>query len=182
MRVAAALTLTVFILGGMWAYTSFTNSLRIERSEVAEAEAAGQFQLEVVSTFDAAGDEFGQSALLIKFRDRVLLDLKELKAGEKAIITDLPEIKEGRNDFFVVLSPRETSQKSGSDPFSLESSGSTNTPDTVDQTSIARAVNIRITRDGLIVAQETLWSSAPGPISDLVELEVTTTESDNHNH
>ena len=73
MRPLLAISITVLLFAGVYAYTSFVDSIRRPPLEIVEDFASEEFALHVSRTFDCVGDEkFGVPALLIKFRGEEL--------------------------------------------------------------------------------------------------------------
>jgi hypothetical protein len=132
-------------------------------SVVEEAAAAGVFSAEITLTFDAAPDEFALEpiALVFKQQDRVLLERTEkVAAGEPIVIDHLPGIIAGRNEFYFECIPSPADQP------------------------LARAVRVRLLRDGAEVADATLWAPAGQTPRGRITLDVPAAQAskDPHEH
>lgn len=138
MRPLLALLLSAAILLGVRAYLQFAVSLRRPVVSVVEdTAAAGIFSAEITLTFDAAPDEFSlePTSLVFKQQDRVLLERRDpVRAGEPLVIDNLTGIVAGRNEFYFECIPSAADQP------------------------LARAVRVRLLRDGAEVADTTLWA------------------------
>ena len=166
-RTLMAVVLAVLIVGFVWSYAFFTNQIKPVPTQVAEWDADGSYDINVVSTFDVQGNRFGFPAIKVAFRDQVLLESNALiAAGVPVTIENVADIKKGLNDFLVQVTPVETSSQSSGGAFSLEAS--TQTP----QSEIARAFRVSILRDGYEIAHEVVWADQKGPISELVRINV----------
>jgi hypothetical protein len=138
MRPLIALLLSAAILLGVRAYLRFAESLRRPQASVVEEIVAyGKFSAEITLTFDAAADEFSLEpiSLVFKQQDRVLLERRDpVRAGEPLVIENLTGIIAGRNEFYFECTPSPADQP------------------------LARAVRVRLFRDGAEVADTTLWA------------------------
>ena len=189
MRPFFALFLATLILGGVVAYTRFSDSIRPAKATFIEREVDDSFSIQVTCTFAATGDAFGNAALRIKFRDAELLRrTTRIEPGEVVILTGIDGVREGQNDFFVSVSPLEQFPADvANDPFSLD--GGENPPGNDDFSlnpesqgggldaalaprRIARAVHVQVFRGIHPVATRTLWSDQAGPISELVPINI----------
>ncbi|HTN76110.1 MAG TPA: hypothetical protein VL096_12715 [Pirellulaceae bacterium] len=143
MRPLIALTLAVLILSGVYSYLRFAETLR-GRHAVAEqtSPATGHFSADITLTFAAEADAFAIDAtsLIFKQQQRILLVKTGLvPAGEPLVIDPLPDVIAGDNAFYFECIPRATAEP------------------------LARAVRVRIFRDGELAAEQTLWSE-PGQV------------------
>lgn len=141
MRPLLALLLSAAILLGVRSYLQFAESLRGGPPVVVEETAAsGTFSVEVTLTFDAQADDFSLEpvSLVLRRHGQTLLKREGLvPAGEPLVVPDVPGVVEGRNEFYFECVPRD------------------------DGSLLARAVRVRVLRDDVPVADETLWA-APG--------------------
>jgi hypothetical protein len=164
MRPILALLLVVAILGGVQAYMTFQASLPAARPvQQIEAKAEGVFTADVTLTFDAEPDVFSlePTSVLVLFRGTELLRKDAtVKAGTPLLISDIPGMAEGRNEFYVKATPPE------------------------DETDQSRAVRVRVLRDGIPVAEHTLWSEPGTPVEGAVQIDVprATQAEEHHDH
>ncbi len=167
-RPVLAVLIAASILLFVWQYAEFTDRIRPAPVRIVEDAAAGQFDVRVVCTFDCAGNDFGSPALRVRFRDRVLMERQEsVAAGEVITVRNVPDVKQGFNDFLVQATPLETAG-AATGAFSLEAPA----PGSRGETAIARAVRVEILQDGFVVADELLWSGSSGPFGELVRIQV----------
>jgi hypothetical protein len=142
MRPFLALIISAGILLGVHSYLRFAQSLRGQHHADAASEsvaASGKYSAEITLTFDAQADEFAlePTSLVLKKQNQVLLQRAELvPAGTPLVVENIAGIVEGENEFYFACVPKE------------------------DGRAIARAVRIRILRDGVPVADKTLWAEA----------------------
>ena len=179
MRPFFAILFAILIIAFIYQYTQFTNRIRPKPLQISERQASGTYDVRIVCTFDAEGDVFGiprRAALSVAFRDRVLLERDEfIAAGQVIEVKDVPDIKVGWNDFSIQVNPKQSGAQASDDAFSLDSPGA------ADQSAaIARAVRVEIRRSGVVVAEQVIWSSAPGPFGELVRIEVSESVDDDH--
>ena len=121
-RPILAVLITTSILLFVWQYAAFIERNRPAPIEIQVTSGAGRFDVKVVCTCDCQGNAYGNSAIKIEFRDRVLEDRTELTvAGQEILIVDVADIVVGLNDFNVQVTPVENSSTaSGGGAFSLE--------------------------------------------------------------
>ena len=105
-------------------------------------------------TFAAGPDPFALDldnapSLLVTFRGRELLRItEEIPAGEPVRIEDVEGVVAGANEFFVAASPTST------------------------DAAVARAIRVRILRDGATVAEQSLWSDPGESVDGIVVVDV----------
>lgn len=164
MRPLIALLGSAAILLGVHFYLRFAESLRVQaRVETAQTPAAGIFSARITLTFDAAADEFSlePTSLILRQQSRELLRRDEpVSAGEPIVIDNIAGINEGQNEFYFECVPRN------------------------DGKSIARAVRLELLRDGVVVADTTLWA-APGQVPRgkiALDVPASRKETDEHAH
>ncbi len=164
MRPILALLLVVAILGLVQAYMKFQASLPATRSvQQIETKAEGVYTADITLTFDAEPDAFSlePTSLLVLFRGQELLRKKAtVKAGTPLLITDIPGMTEGRNEFYIKATPPE------------------------DETEQSRAVRVRVLRDGIPVVERTLWSEPGAPVEGAIHVDVprVVITEDDHDH
>ena len=104
-----------------------------------------RFSVEVTLTFDAGPDAFALNlsdapSVLVQLRGTDLLRRQDaVAAGDQLLIEDVSGIVTGNNEFFVQVTPRDLTSP------------------------VARAVRVRVLRDEMALADETLWSE-PGEV------------------
>jgi hypothetical protein len=144
MRPLLAFAVVIVILGGLQLYMTFRPQARREAAR-AEVQAAGQFAVEITLTFDAGPDEFALDvsdapSLFVQLRGHDLLRRSDpIEAGSQINVESVDGIVVGANEFFVQATPQDTTA------------------------NVARAVRVRILRDGQPLADDTLWAE-PGDV------------------
>ena len=143
MRPLIALILSATILLGVHFYLRFAESLRSGRVvQLEETAATGIYSAEITLTFPAQADEFSlePTSLVLRQQGKELLRRDDLvPAGEPIVIPQIQGIIEGPNEFYFECVPRNEGEP------------------------VARAVRVRLLRDGVEVADETLWAP-PGQV------------------
>ncbi|MDG2380893.1 MAG: hypothetical protein P8N76_04410 [Pirellulaceae bacterium] len=153
MRLLFAFILVTCILGGMQLYMELRPQPKAY-STPKELLADGNFQFEITMTFAAGADSFALDvsdtpSLLVSFRGVDLLrEMKEIEAGKTLRIEDIEGVASGSNEFFVRASPRDSG------------------------TLVARAVRIRILRDGNPIVEESLWAEPGELVEGVVIIDV----------
>ena len=152
MRPLLAILTTVLILGGLQGYFVLRERFGPKAATSVERPAPGVYALEITLTFDAGPDPFALEAsdktcLEVLFRNKTLLRRTErVAAGEKVLITPVEGIVagedefRGRNEFLVKATPAEGSA------------------------DMAYAARVRLLRDGVPIAEESLWSDSDGKV------------------
>jgi len=161
MRPILALIISAAILLGVHSYLRFAQSLRGQRADVADetVAATGKYSAEITLTFDAQADEFAlePTSLVLKRQDQVLLKREGLvSAGEPIVVENIAGIVQGENEFYFQCVPKD------------------------DGRALARAVRIRVLRDGVPVADRTLWAEAGLVPQGAVVVEVPKTKAHAH--
>lgn len=184
MRPLLAILIAASILGAVGAYMAFQANLP-EAADVRQLarSAEGKFSIEITLTFEPQPDAFGfdkQTEAIVRFGARDLLsDGIKLSAGAPTIIDDVPEVKVGRNEFYVEFRGGDVSLAEN-DGFSFgeesKAGGFKNL--------VSRAVRIRVLRDGASIdgAETTLWSEPGQPVAGLVVVDVPAAGEENHVH
>lgn len=158
MRPIIALALSAGILLGVKVYLEFAASARGGRVGVVVPETAahGKFSVEITLTFDAQADDFSLEpvAAVLRLQDKTLLRREGLiPAGESLQIDDVPGLVEGVNEFYFECTPKD------------------------DGRQIARAVRLRVKRDDVVVADQTLWADAGQTPRGVISMDVPVTPS-----
>lgn len=140
MRPAIAIILSTLILLSVHTYLRFAESLRGRVvAEKQDTAATGKFSAEITLTFDAEADSFAldRTSLLFKHQDEVLLKREDrVSAGTPLKIENLTQLVVGPNAFYFTCVPRD------------------------DGMQVAKAVRLQIFRDGVPIAEQTLWAAA----------------------
>ena len=147
MRPVLALVLTVAILGGMQLFMASQRGAGHDHHRGANViRGAGEYSVELTLTFDAGKDEFGLDAegdapsVLLQLHGQTLLQrIDHVPSSATLEVKPVEGIVVGENEFYLQVAP--------ADLLSL----------------VPRAARIRVLRDGIPLAERTLWSS-PGEI------------------
>lgn len=169
MRPLLAVLVNVAVFGGMALYISLQEEPAPQQAAPEQAEAAGSFALEIVTTFgaepdpfDLPGDNENAAALVVNFRGQEILRWTErIAAGEPVRVEPLEGIKVGENEFFITAKPP------------------------LDQSNRAHAIRVRILKDGAPLVEKTIWSEPGHPVAGIVELPIASKhvdEKDKHGH
>lgn len=171
-----ACAIVLSILGSVALYAHFVESLPpLPRAGDVLEPAKGKFDVEITLTFDAQADSafvLEPTSVLVSLGGKELINTSQtFRAGQPVVIQDVPNVKTGENEFWVEVHCGETSDEL-SDAFSLGNSNSSRNA----TTPVARAVRVRVFRDGVPVAEQTLWSEPGQPVEGRMTV---TVESDN---
>lgn len=118
------------------------------------AEAPGIFSLEVVLTFDAGPDPFAvadknRPSLSITFEgEEWLRRTDRISAGTVIVINDMTGIKSGLNELHLRAFPVD------------------------EQYDLVRGARVRVLRDEIVIAEESLWSEPGYPIDDPFQFDI----------
>lgn len=190
MRILAAILIAVIVLGGTGLYIRFSESITPVPINMSEEAARGAYSIDFTLTFDidsnvfAGFDEYGFRAELA---DVVLLESNDrIPAGKPLRIENVDGVKVGRNEIWVYASPAsETAAKSPE----TSAFGGFNEEDAEDlsdnnetQFAVDRAIRVRISHDGEVVAEKTLWSQDNQAVQGTIELFVQGESKDEHDH
>jgi len=153
MRPLLVIILATLIFGGLAGYSRFVASIPAAHSEHDEAPIAeGKFSVELTLSFDAQKDEFAfddEPALVVRLAGRDLARRDQRAPASEPLQADnVSGIVAGKNAFFVRAVPT--------------------------QEHIVRpcAVQIRILRDGHLIAENTLWSQPGNIVAGEIVVEV----------
>lgn len=174
MRLFAAAIISIGLLGGLSAYMHVKAQWRTAAPTYEPPAAAGIYSLEVTPSFstehnpfaldvgDGDGDgDVDAASMSVSLGKRVLLAKSgSIVAGEVVRVDAIEGIAVGMNELLLKV------------------------PVPLDKLSRSHAVRIRILRDGVQVADETLWSEPGQPVSGKVTLEVAAAEEveEPHDH
>ena len=192
MRVLIAVLFSVLLLGGIGAYIRFADSITPKPPDMSEPAALGQYAIDVTLTFDAKVSLFSAVepfSLQIRFRDRVIYESQEtIKAGTPLRIENIPDVKAGRNEFWVYASPGDfTGENNQYDGFGPDANAFQGFRDSgeaeaeqedakmlMEQVTLDRAIRLRVFRDHdpLPVAEKTLWSDQSAAVQGAIDLVV----------
>ena len=155
-----ALAITVFLLGGVFAYTRFADSVRRTAVEYEIDFANQEYSIEIRKTFAAAPDPiFGADSLKVKFRGDIILSRNdEIPSSETIEIRPLEGVEFGENELFISVN-----QKSADDALAV--------------------VQVIVKKDDIPIAESTI-ASVPGlpTVSGSVAFVAEKLKNDDHNH
>jgi hypothetical protein len=168
MRLFAAAMISLCLLGGMSIYIHLQAQWRPPAPVFEPPAAPGVYSLEVTPSFSAAKDPFaldvgdvadGSAILVVKLGKQTLLAKSDtVEAGSVIHVESVAGIQVGKNQFHLSVAVPE------------------------NQLTVSHAVRIRILRDGVQVADQTLWSELGQPVSGEVTLDVAPPEEVDSSH
>jgi hypothetical protein len=179
MRILAAILIAVIVLGGTGLYIRFSESIAPPPIDMREEAADGSYSVDFTLTFDVDSNVFAgfeEYAFRARLADTVLLESNErIPAGKPLRIDNVDGIKVGRNEIWVYASPAKETVKNLSEQNAFIGFDDTNAsvaPDENDNSQFAvdRAIRVRISRDGEVVAEKTLWSQDNQAVQGTIEL------------
>jgi hypothetical protein len=154
MRLVLSAAYWAVIVGGVALFIAQRDARRAAPVYVAE-EAKGIFALDAVVSFSAEPDPFAldtggakAAGLVVRLNGRDVLREEKLKAGVAARAEAVTGVVVGKNELFVEANPP------------------------TDQLDRAHAVRVRVLRDGVPVAEATVWSEPGMPVAAPVSLDV----------
>jgi len=154
MRPLLAALILGTLLGGLKLYMTVRPSRAVSASTKPETTAAGRFALDVTLSFAAGPDPFAlesdnaPSLLVLHRGQEIIRENTVLAPGTIVRREDLASVAIGANEFFLRATPQ-------------------------DMNSLAaRAVRLRVYRDGNPIAQETLWSEPGGAVEGAIVVNV----------
>jgi hypothetical protein len=182
MRPFFALIVVLTTLGSVALYCYFVETLPARpSSEDVLLVAEGKFNVEITLTFDANADTafvIDPTSVLVSLEGRNLINSSEaFTAGRPVIAEDVAAVKVGPNEFWVEVHAGDAADE-GRDSFSIgldETAGE-------EKVAVARAVRVRILRDGIPIAEQTLWSEPGEPVEGKVSVVVPADEIPSHDH
>jgi hypothetical protein len=162
MRPLLAFALGLVVLGSVQAYMSFVNGLPKYQSVLpVEAQASGQFRLELTLSQDAQPDAFEAISLLVTLPrqgDRVIIRSEEvISCADPIVIDSLAGFVAGDNELFIQVGVGDVGfEEAAAGPVLLQPA----------------AIRIQLFRDHEILVQETLWGAPGEPIQGKVVIRV----------
>jgi len=176
-------------LGSVALYAYFIRTLPpLPRAENLLEVAKGKFDIEITLTFDAEADKaflLEPTSVEVSLEgEPILQETQNFRAGHPVVAENVPGVKVGDNDFHVAVYSGDAARNltnaadSESDAFSL----GFDQPSDEEDYAVARAVRVRILRDGLPIAEQTLWSDPGKPVEGQVLVTVPTKEAHGHTY
>ena len=164
MRILLAAVVAISILGGIHIFLNQQqNKRRPARPPVVAQAARGQFQIELVPTFDAGPDAFtleteSAAAIVVELHGKPLLNRTQpAPRGQPIVIENVAGLVVGQNELFV----RATAAQE--DPNAI------------------RAMRVRVLRNEMVVAQAWLSSEPGTPAAGTVSLTLGRGLDEEHN-
>lgn len=161
MRPLLALAISIFLLGGVYAYTKFAAGVRAEAVVYQIDFASEEYSVEIRRSFDAVPDPiFGAESLKVKFKGEVVFArTDEIPAGDVIEIRPLEGVEVGKNELYISANRKHADETLG-------------------------AIQIEIKKDDIPIYETTIISR-PGlaEIGDTVVFETRgSTKQDDHEH
>ena len=147
MRVVVAILLSLFFIGGTWAYTRFADSVRPEPVVIQAKLDEAAWRIVVTRTFDCVPDPDNDiAALSVRFVGQEVFQTDETIAINTGIeIKDLPSVQQGRNEIYLIANLARL------DDYDFD-------------TEQTRAIRVQLFRGYELLKDATLWSE-PGATS-----------------
>ncbi len=195
-RPLIALGISLVICSLVGGYQAFINSLpNREVTEIITEAAKGDYTVEITLSFDAQGDAFDPTSLLVRLDGESVLEKSEVvRAGTPVKIHPVANLKVGINEFFIQVGTAETPsvpQNDGDvdDPFAaagfgdaaedasdfgddFDSTDQEDSPPQTDAVAVAKAVRVRIFDGDEVLVEKTVWSEPGETISSTVVVDV----------
>ena len=172
-RPIAALLLTICLFTGVYAYTSFVQSIAREPLKIQESFSADDYTVRITRTVDLVGDDgFDEIyALHVRFRGKdLVLRKKSLPKSEK-IEKQLDEVTASENEIFISANVKTMNQSS--EDWGDEASS--------DLDELLGAIRVQVLQGDQNIADQTIWQEPGTPsISGSVSFAGTSTQHDEH--
>lgn len=176
-------------LGSVALYAYFIKTLPpLPRAENLLEVATGKFDIEITLSFDAEADKaflLEPTSVEVSLEgESILKESQSFTAGHPVVAENVAGVKIGDNDFHVAVYSGDAARNltdtpnDDSDTFSLGS----DEPSDEEDYAVARAVRVRIFRDGRPIAEQTLWSDPGKPVEGQVLVTVPAEEAHGHTH
>ena len=196
-RPLIAIGLCCVICGLVGGYQGFINSLPARQlTEFVTETAEGDYAVEVTLSFDAEGDAFDPTSMLVRLDgENILLKSEPIVAGVPIRIHPVTDLKVGVNEFFIEVGTGGNSVPSDSpegDPFAaagFDTPASTSVEpmdelgDDVDLSvsrvvGVAKAIRVRVFDGDEVLVEKTVWSEPGENISSTIVVDIPANQSD----
>ncbi|MBW3598857.1 MAG: hypothetical protein KY475_16480 [Planctomycetes bacterium] len=169
MRPLLAILISFLIFAAVGSYLRLAEALRVAQAKLASPEdvevvVEDEFDLEITLTFDAGADNAfalaptQSAAVLVRFRNREVLRIDEpVPAGTPLRVEGIGGVVEGANELYVEAHPA------------------------AQGLPVAHAARVRVFRNGVPIAEKTLWSEPGLPVTGTIRIDVGAA-SDDHEH
>ena len=192
LRPILAITISLVVCGLVGGYQVFVNTLpKRDISEFLTIAASGDYTIELTLSFEARGDAFDPTALLVRLDGKDLLEqTTPLPAGVPVEIHPVEDLIVGLNELFIQVGTGDSStaaEVDEQDPFAAagfendnpaidDSAQSVGIGDASEMTGypqgVAKAIRVRVF-DGLsVLAEKTVWSEPGETINSVIVLEI----------
>ncbi len=183
-------TISLAICSLVGGYQLFVSTLpQPAVTEVGTTVADGDYALGITLSFDARGDAFDPTALLVRLDGKTLLEKTEtVPAGTPLKIHPVEGLIRGLNELFIqVGTGGEVADPAASqpDPFAeagfgepVEPSADDQETPSTDHTSpgVAKAIRVRVFDGDQLLVERTVWSEPGEPVSSTILLDLTSNE------
>ena len=160
MRPILALAITISLLGGIYAYTQFADTVRRSVVEYKVDFSRQEYSVEIRKTFTAAPDPiFGADSMKVKFKGETILSRSDtIPTAETIEIRPLEGVEVGENELFISVNRQSTEEA-------------------------LAVVMVTIKEDDILVAESTL-TGAPGlpVVTGSILFAAAETSKDEHIH
>jgi len=154
-RPIAALLLTVCLFAGVYAYTSFVQSIAREPLQVQESFSTDKYSVRISRTCDLVGDPgFDEIyALLVRFRGKDLVLHEDSLPKSEKVEEQLEGVTVNENEISVTANVK--TADGSSDDWGNE--------DSADSTEQLCAVRVQVLQGDRTIADQTIWQEPGNP-------------------
>ncbi len=176
LRLVLAAVFSLAVLGTVKGYMLFLHSLPAVASHRLSAASAarGHFRVDVTLSFTARADAFSVEpmslALSLQGGQRLLELTEPIQAGRVVTIDPVEGITEGLNELFIEIGTA-ADEDVGASPEGADGFGAGPVL-AANGAAVARAVRVRVLRDDVVIAEETVWSDPGEPVTGRIILDV----------
>ena len=191
-RPILAVAISLLVCGLVGGYQVFVGSLPSSNvTEFITKPATGDYAIEITLSFDARGDAFDPTALLVRLDGKDLLEkTTPLAAGAPVRIYPVEGLIVGVNELFIQVGTGESAtepsseepdpfadagfgeEESGVDEFGLPAEPDTASSDETAGIGIAKAIRVRVFDGNSVLVEKTVWSEPGQTISSSIVVEV----------
>ena len=192
-RPILAVAISLLVCGLVGGYQAFVDSLPTNNvTEFLTKPATGDYAIEITLSFDARGDAFDPTALLVRLDGKDLLEqTTPLAAGAPVRIHPVEGLIVGVNELYIQVGTGESAaerpsdesasfadaggfgeEKSSLDEFGLPAEPDTTSSNEPSGIGIAKAIRVRIFDGDSVLVEKTVWSEPGQTISSTIVVEV----------
>jgi len=191
-RPILAIAISLMVCGLVGGYQAFVDSLPTSNvTEFITKPATGDYAIEVTLSFDARGDAFDSTALLVRLDGKDLLEkTTPLPAGTPVRIHPVEGLIVGVNELFIQVGTGEGAaephaeesapfaeagfgeEESGLDEFGLPAEPDATSSNETAGIGLAKAIRVRVFDGDAVLVEKTVWSEPGETISSTIVVDV----------